>query len=64
MTQAVNQICETVFNTYDIIRISTEVLSHNTGSIRVLEKAGFKLEGMKKRTFIKMGYYMTPTCMH
>ncbi|WP_024834417.1 GNAT family N-acetyltransferase [Ruminiclostridium josui] len=55
MTKAVKQICETAFNTYDIIRISAEVLSHNTGSIKVLEKAGFKQEGLKKKNFYKNG---------
>ncbi|WP_159413185.1 GNAT family N-acetyltransferase, partial [Ruminiclostridium josui] len=52
MTKAVKQICETAFNTYDIIRISAEVLSHNTGSIKVLEKAGFKQEGLKKKKLL------------
>lgn len=41
MTDAVKQICEYVFKNSDILRIYAEPFAYNTGSCRVLEKAGF-----------------------
>lgn len=42
MTDAVKQICEYVFKNSDILRIYAEPFAYNTGSCRVLEKAGFQ----------------------
>lgn len=58
MTKAVRQICDTAFNMYDISRIFATVFSHNSGSCRVLEKAGFVLEGVMKKGVIKNGQYI------
>ena len=43
------------FKTYDINRIFARPFSTNTGSQKVLEKAGFVLEGKFEKTFIKNG---------
>lgn len=45
-TSAVKQICKYVFENTDIIRIFAEPFAYNTASCRVLEKAGFQLEGI------------------
>lgn len=45
MTQAVKQICREAFDRFDILRIYAEPFAHNLASRRVLEKAGFTLEG-------------------
>ena len=55
MTQAVRQLCTEVFAKSDIIRIFAEPFAYNISSRRVLEKAGFQLEGIMKYNAIKNG---------
>ncbi len=55
MTQAVRQICEYVFKNSNLIRIYAEPFAYNTASCRVLEKAGFQLEGVLRNNAIKNG---------
>ena len=54
-TNAVEEACAYVFANTDIIRIFAEPFSHNIASCRVLEKAGFVLEGVLKKNAIKNG---------
>lgn len=54
-TSAVNQVCEYVFDTTDIIRIFAEPFASNKASCRVLEKAGFVLEGTLRCNAVKNG---------
>ncbi|WP_442338928.1 GNAT family N-acetyltransferase [Clostridium minihomine] len=49
-THAVRQICGYVFENSDILRIFAEPFARNTASCRVLEKAGFSLEGTLRKT--------------
>lgn len=53
MTKCVKDLCDYVFKNYNIIRIFTEIFAFNTGSKRVLEKAGFQFEGTKKKAIFK-----------
>jgi len=53
-TRAVKQICEMVFETTDIIRVFAEPFARNLGSCRILEKAGFQLEGILRKMPSKM----------
>ena len=55
MTVAIKQICDHVFQNSDIIRIFAEPFAENKASCRVLEKAGFQLEGILKSAAIKNG---------
>ena len=55
MTDAVKQICEYVFMNSDILRIYAEPFAYNTGSCRVLEKAGFQYEGTLRNNAVKNG---------
>lgn len=55
MTEAVKQLCEKVFTQTDILRIFAEPFSDNFGSRRVLEKSGFRLEGIMKNNAYKNG---------
>ncbi len=55
MTAAVKQLCAEVFSRWDIARIYAEPFARNTGSRRVLEKAGFTLEGIMKKGVYKNG---------
>ena len=55
MTRAVKQLCTEAFSEFDILRIYAEPFAHNSGSCRVLEKAGFRLEGRLKSNIYKNG---------
>lgn len=55
MTAAVRQICREAFSAWDIVRIYAEPFAHNTASRRVLEKAGFTLEGVMRQGVFKEG---------
>ena len=55
MTDAVKQICDYVFKYSDILRIYAEPFAYNTGSCRVLEKAGFQYEGTLRNNAVKNG---------
>lgn len=54
-TRAVKQICELIFDTTDIIRVFAEPFARNLGSCRILEKAGFQLEGLLRKNALKNG---------
>ena len=55
MTEAVKMICAEAFEKLDVSRIEGTVFEPNIGSRRVLEKAGFELEGVLKDAFYKYG---------
>ena len=55
MTEAVKMLCGKIFAETDILRIYAEPFAHNTGSRKVLEKAGFALEGILKSNAFKNG---------
>lgn len=54
-TRAVREICEYVFANTDIMRIYAEPFTSNAASCRVLEKAGFSLEGTLRANAVKDG---------
>lgn len=53
MTAAVKEICTLGFRTWEILRIHAEPFAENAGSRRVLEKAGFTLEGTLRSSVFK-----------
>ncbi len=55
MTDAVREICDTVFQNSDILRIHAEVFAKNKASQRVLLKCGFEYEGTKRKGAVKNG---------
>lgn len=56
MTEAVQRICEEGAGRWeDLLRIYAEPFAHNTASHRVLEKAGFQLEGILRHGVCKRG---------
>ncbi len=57
MTEAVRQLCAEGFAKWDVGRIYAEPFADNIGSRRVLEKAGFALEGTMRRGAYKNGAY-------
>lgn len=57
VSEAVKLICEYAFKKYKLIRIEAGVREYNIASIKLLEKNGFKLEGIKKKAVMKNGKY-------
>ena len=55
MTAAVYLMCRIAFSRLDIVRIEAEPFARNQDSRRVLEKAGFELEGILKKSVYKNG---------
>ena len=64
MTRAVQQICEEGFTQWnDLVRIYAAAYAHNTASRRVLEKAGFILEGVLRQSVFKRNE-VCDSCMY
>jgi [ribosomal protein S5]-alanine N-acetyltransferase len=55
MRLAVQKICEYVFNDFGIVRIYASVYEWNPASMKVLEHAGFKFEGISRKSVFKDG---------
>lgn len=55
MTAAVRAITEYAFDQFDLRRIAARVFEGNVGSIRVLEKAGYRREGRLRHAVVKEG---------
>ena len=58
MSGAVKQIADYGFKTFDINRIYARPFGSNKGSQRVLQKAGFSLEGTFEKAIYKNGEYI------
>lgn len=54
-TEAVQAFTAWAFATYDLVRIQAEVFAWNVASARVLEKAGYRFEGRRRRAVYKAG---------
>lgn len=52
-TSAVALAIDYIKSHFDVVRIYAEVFSHNEASMKVLEKNGFHLEGIRKKAVIK-----------
>lgn len=63
MTQAVQELCAEAWQRFDIVRIFAEPFARNVGSRRVLEHAGFQLEGVKRSSVFKNGELLD-SCMY
>ncbi|MGH7527914.1 MAG: GNAT family N-acetyltransferase [Gemmatimonadales bacterium] len=55
MTSAVRRFTEYAFATFDLQRVFATVFEWNAASCRVLEKAGYQLEGRLRRAVVKDG---------
>ena len=58
MTRVVKRFCEIGFEENDLVRIEAIVFEHNLASARVLEKNGFKKEGLLKKYINKDGNFL------
>ncbi|NGP59699.1 GNAT family N-acetyltransferase [Paenibacillus thiaminolyticus] len=57
MTEAVKLVVNYAFQELDLHRIEAGVMPHNTGSLKVLLKAGFHKEGIAKKNVNINGYW-------
>jgi len=57
-TEAVRQMVGHGFHSFDIVRIHADVFASNPASMRVLEKNGFLLEGVRRKSVCKNGVLM------
>jgi RimJ/RimL family protein N-acetyltransferase len=55
MTQAIKELVRLVFDNFEITRIFATPFGNNFASQRVLEKAGFTLEGVFENVYVKNG---------
>jgi ribosomal-protein-alanine N-acetyltransferase len=55
MTKVLNEICSFAFDKLDVYRIQATVIYENNSSIRVLEKLGFKREGLLENYAVNDG---------
>jgi len=55
MTNSVRRLCEFAFDEYHLLRIHAQAFTTNPASSRVLEKAGFTLEGTLRKGFFRDG---------
>jgi RimJ/RimL family protein N-acetyltransferase len=58
MTQAVRCFTAYAFDAYDLLRLYALVFEWNQPSCRVLEKAGYTLEGRLRRAVVKDGHVL------
>ena len=58
MTKAITQMVDYGFKTWEINRIFARPFATNTGSQKVLEKAGFTFEARFEKTLFKNGEYL------
>lgn len=57
-TEALRQMVEYTFYYFDIVRLYAEVFETNKASMRVLEKNGFYLEGVRRKAVFKNNVLM------
>lgn len=57
-SNAVALLIDYISQNFDVIRVYAEVFGHNTASMKVLEKNGFHLEGIRKRAVVKNNVVM------
>ena len=57
-TEAIKKMTEYTFATFDIIRIIAGVFDFNKASMKALEKNGYYLESIRKKSVIKNGQIM------
>lgn len=58
VTRVVKEVVQIAFEKFNINRVFARPFSSNPASQRVLEKAGFRLEGRFEKTLIKNGEYL------
>ncbi|CAN5497681.1 GNAT family N-acetyltransferase [soil metagenome] len=57
-TEAVRILLEYIQHRFEVIRIYAEVFKHNKASMRVLQKNGFHLEGIRRKSVVKNNVVM------
>ena len=63
-TEAVKLLVDHLFESTDTTRVQAECNPENLASVRVLEKAGFSYEGLKREAILIQGKYMDSAMYH
>jgi RimJ/RimL family protein N-acetyltransferase len=63
MPAAISELTDYTFKNYDVIRLYARPYARNSASRRALEKAGFQLEGILKKSVYKNNRY-EDSCMY
>ena len=58
MSEAIKIMTDYIFSNFDVVRVYASVFEANPASARVLEKAGYKLEGVFPKGIYKQGKYL------
>lgn len=58
MTEVVRAACEFAFESWKLVRITATVFDFNHASARVVEKNGFRFEGLLRNYFRKQGEFI------
>lgn len=56
-TQAVSRMTQLIFSETDIVRLFAPIYDSNTASMRVVQKCGYKLEGIAEKSIFKDGRF-------
>lgn len=62
-TRVVQRMCKRAFEEMNVQRIYAKAFARNRASVRVLEKAGFKQEGLLRKDFLKEGELLDVTLL-
>lgn len=57
-TKALQELSMLVFQNTDIVRLQAHVFGGNIASVKVLEKVGYRLEGILRKSIFKHGMFM------
>lgn len=63
MVSAIDEVCKTGFDNFGMMRIYARPFAENVAARKTLEKAGFELEGIFKKSIFKNGKEMD-SCMY
>lgn len=63
MVKAIEQVCDAGFDEFGLMRIYARPFAENIAARKTLEKAGFELEGVFKKSIFKNGKAMD-SCMY
>jgi|GEM_PF-2180080 len=62
MSEALQKMIEIAFNQMNLERLTAELVEDNIASARLLEKQGFKLEGIKEKDFFLNNTFFNVKC--
>jgi len=62
-TEAIKLVVDYAFNKLNLHKLTAGVYANNIGSIKAFKKAGFSIEGVRKKHYLYKGNYIDATIM-